>query len=323
MSVGSSSTPSPWVVFRQHVSGASLRAARAEVARRSPRQNQDLALAQAARELADSALDTRDPVPAGTTVPLAIGLYRDAIFWALCAAVPGEAAPPPSDALANGASTLLLAAAGSVEARDTVQSTLDEPFVSWARRPFAEQERVVRVLGETSRRLVERLTAPDRTARWGSVLRVCLTVLGALAFSFLLYRLSVLIRGPDYALGKPWRASSSQYACRPEIASCGGAATSIFFHTAEEQRPWLEIDLGEAVSFSEVIVHNRSDCCAERASPLLIEAGKDRGHLLQIARREEPFDVWHARFKPQTARYLKLSVQRRTMFHLERVEVRR
>jgi hypothetical protein len=105
--------------------------------------------------------------------------------------------------------------------------------------------------------------------------------------------------------------------------TCGGAATAIFFHTAEESRPWLEIDLGETVSFSEVVVHNRRDCCAERASPLMIEAGADQNHLVQIARREEPFDVWNARFQPQRARYVRLTVSRRSILHLERVEVRR
>jgi hypothetical protein len=315
--------PSPWVTLRQHVSGATLRAARAEVARRTPRQSQDLALAQAARELADNALDTREPVPPGTTVPLAIGLYRDAIFWALSAGIPGETPPSPSEVLGEQGELRLLDAVDSVEARDAVRATLAEPFASWARRPLAEQERLLNVLGQSSRKLVEQLTAADRTARWGALLRIAATVVGALFLSFLLYQLSLLIRGPDYALGKPWRASSSAFSCRPERSSCGGASTSIFFHTAEEQRPWLEIDLGAPVSFSEVIVHNRSDCCLERAAPLLIEAGNHRDHLVQIARREEPFDVWHARFKPQTARYLKLSVQRRSILHLERVEVRR
>jgi hypothetical protein len=313
---------SPWVILRKHVSGASLRAARAEVARRTPRQSQDLALAQAARELADNALDTREPVPPGTTVPLAIGLYRDAIFWALSATIPGET-PPTADEVLGEGELRLLDVAGSEEARDAVRATLAEPFASWARRPLAEQERLLNVLGQSSRKLVEQLTAADRTARWGTVLRIAASVLGAFLLSFLLYQLSVLIRGPDYALGKPWRASSSAFSCRPDRSSCGGASTSIFFHTTEEQRPWLEIDLGAPVSFSEVIVHNRSDCCLERSAPLLIEAGNDRDHLVQIARREEPFDVWHARFKPQTARYLRLSVQRRSIFHLERVEVRR
>jgi hypothetical protein len=171
--------------------------------------------------------------------------------------------------------------------------------------------------------VIERLTAPDRIARWGSSVRIGLTIVGAMVFSFLLYQLSLVIRGPDYALGKPWKASSSMFKCKPESNSCGGATTGIFFHTNDQEKPWVEIDLGEPVTFSEVVVHNRSDCCQERASPLMIEAGRDAEHLVQIARREEPFDVWHARFKSQTSRYLRLTVPRRSILHLERIEVRR
>lgn len=314
---------SGWTEFRERLSVERVRAARNEVQRRSQRQVQDLALALAARDLADSTLDAREPLPPGTTVPLAIGLYRDAIFWALSASIPGEESPSPRDVLTAAESRALLEAATTPEARDVVEILLEETHASWARRPPPEQQKVVRTLGETTRLVIERLTAPDRIARWGSSVRIGLTILGAMVFSFLLYQLSLVIRGPDYALGKPWKASSSMFKCKPESKSCGGATTGIFFHTNDQEKPWVEIDLGEPVTFSEVVVHNRSDCCQERASPLMLEAGNDAEHLVQIARREEPFDVWHARFKSQTSRYLRLTVPRRSILHLERIEVRR
>jgi F5/8 type C domain len=314
---------SGWAEFRERLSVERVRAARSEVQRRSQRQIQDLALARAARDLADSTLDAREPLPPGTTVPLAIGLYRDAVFWALSASIPGETAPSPREVLSAAESRTLLEATTTAEARDLVEIVLEETQASWARRPHPEQEKVVRTLGEASRALLERVTAPDRIARWGSSVRIGLTILGAVLFSFLLYQLSLVIRGPDYALGKPWRASSSMFRCKPEANSCGGANTTIFFHTNDQEKPWVEIDLGEPVTFSEVVVHNRSDCCQERASPLMLEAGPDPEHLVQIARREEPFDVWHARFKSQTSRYLRLTVPRRSILHLERIEVRR
>ena len=315
--------PSGWTEFRERLSVERVRAARSEVQRRSQRQVQDLALSLAARDLADSTLDAREPLPPGTPVPLAIGLYRDAIFWALSATIPGEASPSPREVLTSAESRALLEAGTTPEARDVVEILLEESHASWARRPHPEQEKVVRTLGETARVLIERVTAPDRLARWGASFRIGLTILGALVFSFLLYQLSLVIRGPDYALGKPWRASSNLFKCKPEANSCGGATTAIFFHTNEEDKPWVEIDLGEPVTFSEVIVHNRTDCCKERAIPLMIEAGRDANHLVQIARREEPFDVWHARFKSQTSRYLRLTVPRRSILHLDRIEVRR
>lgn len=314
---------SGWTDLKERLSVARVRAARSEVQRRSQRQVQDLALSQAARDLADSTLDAREPLPPGTTVPLAIGLYRDAIYWALSATIPGDETPAPEQVLTADESRALLESATTEEARSVVEKLLAETHASWARRPHPEQEKAVRALAETARRLVERVTTPDRIARWGTSLRVGLTIAGALVFSLLLYQLSLVIRGPDYALGKPWKASSSMFKCKPESNSCGGATTAIFFHTNDEDKPWVEIDLGEPVTFSEVVVHNRSDCCQERATPLMIEAGNDAKHLVQIARREEPFDVWHARFKSQTSRYLRLTVPRRSILHLERIEVRR
>jgi hypothetical protein len=72
-----------------------------------------------------------------------------------------------------------------------------------------------------------------------------------------------------------------------------------------------------------VIVKNRQDCCHERAVPLMVEVAVEKGHFTEVARREQAFDVWDARFTPHTARYLRLTVTRRSFLHLESVEVRR
>jgi hypothetical protein len=109
---------SGWSEFRDRLSVERVRAARSEVQRRSQRQVQDLALSLAARDLADSTLDAREPLPPGTTVPLAIGLYRDAIFWALSASIPGEATPSPREVLGSAESRALLEATTTPEARD-------------------------------------------------------------------------------------------------------------------------------------------------------------------------------------------------------------
>lgn len=154
-------------------------------------------------------------------------------------------------------------------------------------------------------------------------LRMLVTLAATFATAVLLYQLSLYFRGPDYALGRPWVASSKMYECRPQANSCGDAATSIFFHTAEQDRPWLEIDLGEPVSISHVIVTNRRDCCHDRAVPLMVEVAVEKDRFTEVARREIPFDVWDARFSPRTARYLRLTVTRRSFLHLEKVEVRR
>jgi hypothetical protein len=155
------------------------------------------------------------------------------------------------------------------------------------------------------------------------LLRLGLMVFAVIVTALLLYRLSVFIRGPDYALGRRWTASSMLYPCYPERKECGGAVTTMFFCTVEEEHPWLEIDLGEPVWFSLVSVKNRIDCCQDRAVPMVIEVSMDRKHYVEVAQRDKIFDLWDARFQGRTARYLRLTVTRRTFLHLEHVEVRR
>lgn len=96
----------------------------------------------------------------------------------------------------------------------------------------------------------------------------------------------------------------------------------MFFQTQEEKEPWLEIDLGREVPFDEVEVTNRSDCCPDRAVPLVVEVSRDGVHFKEVSRRMDTFSVWHSRFARQTARYVRLRVLRRTIFHLDQVAVR-
>ena len=124
------------------------------------------------------------------------------------------------------------------------------------------------------------------------------------------------------ARDKKWTASS-----QIEIWSESGKITDdqpkgIFFHTKEEESPWLEIDLEKPVSVSAVDVLNRTDCCGDRAVPLAVELSSDRKAWREVARRNEPFVVWKAAFPAQEARYVRLHVLRKTHFHLERVGIR-
>jgi hypothetical protein len=127
---------------------------------------------------------------------------------------------------------------------------------------------------------------------------------------------------PDLAKGRPWRASSEFAACDPVHASCANAVTVIFFHTNEEESPWVEYDLGEPETIHQVEVQNRLDCCQDRAVPLVVEVGDDAKSWTQVARREEPFGRWIPTFPPRRARYVRLRVARRSMLHLELVAIR-
>ena len=125
----------------------------------------------------------------------------------------------------------------------------------------------------------------------------------------------------DLATGKPFTASS---AYEPFSAS-GKANTPIefdtFFHTREEDHPWVKIDLGAVTRVKSIDVKNRPDCCGERAVPLVIESSMDGDTWLELARRSDSFSEWTATINPTDMRFVRLSVPRRTFLHLSRVLV--
>ena len=117
----------------------------------------------------------------------------------------------------------------------------------------------------------------------------------------------------DLAQGKKWRQSSVlPYPDSPHF----------FFHTLDDDNPWVEIDLGEPTTFSRVTVVNRRDeGLQHRAVPLVLEAGDDQQSWKQLARRDEVFDTWEAKFEPVKARYVRARAARKTFLHLEAVKV--
>lgn len=127
-----------------------------------------------------------------------------------------------------------------------------------------------------------------------------------------------------------WRAEHAPYTFTTSSALSGYAAAGtlpvttsrdVFFHTNDEERPWLQIDLGEERAVSRVVVTNRFDCCRERATPLVIEVRGATGGFREVARNAAEFDDWDATFAATRARYVRLTVPRRTVLHLRNVEI--
>ncbi len=145
---------------------------------------------------------------------------------------------------------------------------------------------------------------------------------GALVLLGLLALGQRLATGPNLAASAKWKASSSLIVCHPEKMDCGGTRTAIFFHTAEEDSPWIEYDLGSAKRISRVFVRNREDFGRERAVPLVVELSTDRKKWVEVGKMSEPFDTWTAQFASTDARYVRLRVTKRTYLHLETVEIR-
>jgi hypothetical protein len=96
----------------------------------------------------------------------------------------------------------------------------------------------------------------------------------------------------------------------------------MLFHTEQENNPWVEYDLGAPKPIHRVEVANRSDCCDDRAIPLVVELSNDRTNWTEVARRDSEFQSWTAKFATKTVRYVRLRVPRVTALHLKEVVVR-
>lgn len=163
-----------------------------------------------------------------------------------------------------------------------------------------------------------------RLAVHRSLVRWTVSLLVAIATAVVLVAWVPRFLAPDLARGKPWRASSKLVDCDPEKLMCGGRRTAIFFHTLEENQPWVEIDLGAPTRFTKVKVHNQRDgeqFVLDRAVPLVLEVGDDQRTWRVLAQQNEPFSVWTANLEPTTARYVRLRSPRLTYLHLEAVQV--
>ncbi len=126
----------------------------------------------------------------------------------------------------------------------------------------------------------------------------------------------------NIARGKPWTTSSSYAtaACRSPAQKCP-ESPSFFFHTNEENQPWIELDLGTIQPFSSVKVKNREDCCSDRAVPLLLEVSSDGKQWKQLARKNDVFTTWTAEFASVEARWVRLRLARKGMLHLTGVDI--
>lgn len=125
----------------------------------------------------------------------------------------------------------------------------------------------------------------------------------------------------NIARGKPWTISSIYpMGCRSPAQKCM-ESPSFFFHTQEQQSPWVEFDLGTPQRFSRVKVKNREDCCSDRAVPLVLEVSSDGKKWKQIARKNEVFSTWMAEFTATEARWVRLRATKKTMLHFVSVDI--
>ncbi len=274
--------------------------------------------AAAALEVAERILRPIEPMQ-GNAELVAVEALTQAIFWALAARtgrVPGSRSEAWTALREHELSGLknpeLIARAFSGD--DAARGSLKE----------AEVTACVAGLHGLAADAVSAVHEPDarlkslraqRGLRCG-VIAVLITVAGG-------YGVFLVSRGANLANIATWRTSSTLNNCTPETHKCQGKAFTPFFHTNSEKSPWLEYDFGARRRVSKVVVENRRDCCKDRAVPLLVEVSDDRKHWKKVAERKKSFNTATLTFKPTSARYLRLRVNKTTPFHLESVAIYR
>lgn len=303
--------------------GSALRTAKA-APKASTLRRERLRRARLAAELADRTIDPAEPLRDGSAVPLAISLFREAAYWSLLAKSEAEDKPTLRELLDAGKYPK---PAMSEDDFALVRKALaDKTFVETADDRADTLCRDADLCQAFVHGLVQsELDAEDRVTsvlvqRWVRSGILAALVLVALFMVFNSVRRAM--QGPDLLAGKPWVASSKAFDCHPKDMECGGARSAMFFHTTEEEKPWVEFDMGAQQSFSRIEVVNREDCCPERAVPLIVEVSDDKAKWREVARRTDTFREWETTIKPTSARYVRLRVDRRTSFHLIRVTLR-
>jgi hypothetical protein len=295
--------------------------------------------ASSARERAAIALEVGEAVlnpgsrwRAGNAYHLAAGLFVDSIAWSLRLASTKsspETSPPLStrpelEALLSTHQPVLAKAARSAEVLMRVTRHILERDFDGA-LSSSEAERCARELGLVAARLLDDVDVAEaelETLRFQRAVRSAGLVL-LVGFVAVLLRVAHgqwQLRS-DISLGKPWKVSSSQETICPSPQRDCGQTQRYFFHTREDESPWLELDLGQDRRVSRIQVTNRSDCCGERAVPLVVEVSTDHETYREVIRRDTNFREWQASFAPTNARWVRFRVARRSLLHLNSVRV--
>ena len=95
------------------------------------------------------------------------------------------------------------------------------------------------------------------------------------------------------------------------------------FHTDLESNPWVELDLGAIYVLHSIVVFNRKNVCQNRAYNLKVAISNDKFHYEIIHQGFIPFNdkIEFNLDNLKTARYVKLSIDGFSYFHLSKIEI--
>jgi len=289
----------------------------------SPREADLLDRAKAALGAGNQLRELSEPSNRQLAAPHSAALYAEALTWVLWSKRP-ELPPDRLDELASDVKGLVNVPGIKPEEALEAERLLVIPRLALelAERDEKEQDAAATVLRRAALVAVDARERPRRAVDTLGLIafaRVGLTLL--LVGGAIVAAIALRPEKPNLAAGKPWSESSLGYECHPLQNECGGVKTRIFFHTKEEDDPWFRYDLGKKTQFSSMKIENRQDGEGARAVPLIVEVGDDGTHFHEIARQKDDFEIWKPSFPKQNARYVRLRVPRRSILHLENVEV--
>jgi hypothetical protein len=258
-------------------------------------------------------------------------IHRQACYWALCALsaqVDPELRPEEAERIWDALPEALLVQAAPNESRaEVLQHALRAgSFVYFAELPQFEQTVHLAELSKLSQALLKKLAERSVVIDAVYLQRAWrLAFLGVLALGVAMIPAvarRVIDARNELSVNKPWRTSSKYDVgnCKSPSQHCA-ESVGYFFHTLNDATPWVEIDLGTSQKVSKVRVENRSDCCSERADPLIIEVSSDQKHWRKVANHEGEFSTWEAKFNPVSTRYVRVRLMRQDYFHLDAVHV--
>lgn len=109
------------------------------------------------------------------------------------------------------------------------------------------------------------------------------------------------------------------------LALLGQGHEPFAFHTAEEERPWVQIDLGKAQPVTAVWIRNRTDGNGARTTKLVVSVSGDGNAWNEVATVEGPKDEWSISLldgeNPRTARYVRVALGTKGYLHLSQVRI--
>jgi hypothetical protein len=251
-----------------------------------------------------------DILPSGEVSLVSAVLWQRAAAWAIAAA---------EESLSGGVASaetrdVLTRVAGGSEPLGAVEAML-QVDVGSAKASPAAAALAATTLASFTERLIEELERPAREAARHRAVRGTVVLVAAIAVALVALWIAWRTRPSDLVPSASRTQSSQMYACTS--GECGNSV----FHTNLEPDPWVQYDFGSQKRLHSISVTNRTDCCYERAVPLVVESSNDGRRWKEQVRTDEQFMAWSGKLRG-SARFVRLRVARTSYLHLSSVVIR-